>query len=264
MKSFNIGKYNLPLGERTYIMGILNVTPDSFSDGGKWNNKESALKHALKMIEDGADIIDIGAQSTRPGYIEISAKEELDRLLPILENILLNVDVPISVDTFYPEVAKEALKLGVSIINDVKGFKDSAMFDVMKNFNCGGIIMHDGPNDNMLDFFKNTMENLKQYKIDKSRICFDPGIGFGKSYEENLYTIKNLRNLKIKGTTMLVGASRKRVIGRPCGDPPFSERVWGTIAAHTLAIVNGADIVRVHDIKEAVQAARVTDAILRS
>lgn len=264
MKVFNAGKYSLPLGGKTYVMGILNVTPDSFSDGGKWNNKESALKHALKMIEDGADIIDIGAQSTRPGYTEISVKQELDRLLPVLEILHLEVDVPISVDTFYPEVAKEALSYGASIINDVKGFSNDKMFDIMENFNCGCIIMHNGPNATMLEFFNNTIEKLNQRKINKNRVCFDPGIGFEKSYEENLWALKDLRNFKLEEFAMLVGASRKRVIGESCGNPPFSQRVPGTIAAHTIAIANGADIIRVHDVKEAVQSVRVADAILRS
>lgn len=264
MRVFNAGKYKLPLGEKTYVMGILNVTPDSFSDGGKWNNKESALKHSLKMIEDGADIIDIGAQSTRPGHIEISVEEELDRLLPILEILHLEIDVPISVDTFYPEVAKEALSYGVSIINDVKGFSDDKMFDIMENFNCGSIIMHNGSNASMMKFFNNTVKKLTQRKINKNRVCFDPGIGFGKSYKENLWALKDLKNFKLKEFAMLVGASKKRVIGEPCENPPFSQRVSGTIAAHTIAIANGADIIRVHDVKEAVQAAKVADAILRS
>ena len=264
MKFFNAGKYSLPLGEKTYVMGILNVTPDSFSDGGKWNNKESALRHALKMVEDGADIIDIGAQSTRPGHTEISATEELDRLLPILEALHLEVDVPISVDTFYPEVAKEALSHGASIINDVKGFLDERMFNLMEDFSCGAVIMHNGSNATMLKFFNNTVEKLNQRKINKNRVCFDPGIGFGKSYEENLLVLKNLKDFKLEEFAMLVGASRKRVIGSSCGQPPFSQRVSGTIAAHTIAIANGADIIRVHDVKEAVQAAKVADAILRS
>lgn len=264
MSIFNAGKYNFPLGKKTYVMGILNVTPDSFSDGGKWNSKEKALKHALEMAKDGADIIDIGAQSTRPGCVRISAEEELSRLLPILECINKELDVPISVDTFYPEVAKAALKQGATIINDVNGFADDRMFSLMRDSDCGCVIMHGGSNQKMANFFKNTMAKLRQNQIDKSRVCLDPGVGFGKSHKENLYAIKNLREYKIEEVAMLVGASRKRVVGNCCGDPPFSNRLSGTIAAHSIAIANGADIIRVHDVKEAVQAAKVADAILRS
>lgn len=263
MNIFKAGEYELPLGEKTYIMGILNVTPDSFSDGGKWFSPEKAIEHALEMQMDGADIIDIGAQSTRPGYKRISSDEELERLRPILKALRGRINVPISVDTFYPEVAKEALEYGVNIINDVNGFKDEKMIDLVSKSHCGCIIMHDGSKSLMKKFFSEQLGKFLRRNISKNRICFDPGIGFGKTYEENLDIINSLNEYLVDGVAMLVGASRKRVIGISCGNPPFEKRMPGTIAAHTISIVNGADIIRVHDVKQAVQAGKVADAILR-
>lgn len=264
MSIFKAGKFELDLSKKTYIMGILNVTPDSFSDGGKWLNVEDAVAHALQMQADGADIIDIGAQSTRPGCVKISAEEELKRLLPVLSVLRGRIHVPISVDTFYPKVAKEALNYGVDIINDVTGFTDSEMVKIACQSDCGCIVMHDGPKSQMRGFFEAKLETMTSKGIAKDRICFDPGIGFGKTYEENLNVIKNLSAYEIDGCAMLIGASRKRVIGTTCGNPPFEERLPGTIAAHTIALMGGANILRVHDVKEAVQAARVTDAVLRA
>lgn len=264
MGFFKAGKFELNLSKKTYIMGILNVTPDSFSDGGKWFSIEAAVAHALQMQADGADIIDIGAQSTRPGYVEISPEEELKRLLPVLHVLMGQIRVPISVDTFYPKVAKAALNEGVNIVNDIMGFKDAEMLKIVSQIDCGCIVMHDGPNDQIKDFFEAQLEKMQSKNISKSRVCFDPGIGFGKTYEENLDVIKRLQTYSIDGCAMLVGASRKRVIGASCGNPPFEERVPGTIAAHTIAIAGGANIIRAHDVKEAVQAAQVADAILKS
>lgn len=264
MSTFNASKFSLNLSTKTYVMGILNVTPDSFSDGGKWNTVESALAHALKMQDDGADIIDVGAQSTRPGYVKISPEEELTRLIPVLQALRGQIRVPISVDTFYPTVAKEALAAGADIINDVTGFKNDKMFDVASSSNCGCMVMHDGPLSLMKVFFAEQITKFSKMGIQKARICLDPGIGFGKSYEENLFVIKNLKDYTVDGIAIMLGASRKRVIGTPCGDPPFEERMPGTIAAHTIAILNGANIIRVHDVKEAVQAAKVADAIIKN
>ena len=262
MSFFRAGKYKFDLDKKTYVMGILNVTPDSFSDGGDWNSPSKALERALEIERQGADIIDVGAQSTRPGYIEISAKEEAERLVPVLEILKGKLNIPISIDTFYPEVAVNAIKYGASIINDVKGFQDEQMFRVLSNSDCGGIIMHDGKLDDMKRFFDLKLKLADKYGINHERICLDPGIGFGKSHEENLYVLGNLKKFKISNVAMLVGASRKRVIGIPCGNPDFKDRMPGTIAAHTIAAINGADIIRVHDVKEAVQAAKVTDAII--
>ncbi len=262
MAVFKAGTHEFILGKRTYIMGILNVTPDSFSDGGDWNSPSKALERALEIERQGADIIDIGAQSTRPGYTQISAEEEINRLAPILEILKGKLNIPISIDTFYPDVALEAVKYGISIINDVKGFQDEQMFKVLSNSDCGCIIMHDGKSDDMKEFFELKLKLVDKYGISHERICLDPGIGFGKSHEENLYVLGNLRRFKIDDIAMLVGASRKRVIGIPCSNPDFKDRMPGTIAAHTIAAINGADIIRVHDVKEAVQASKVTDAII--
>ena len=196
--------------------------------------------------------------------MKITAEEELKRLLPVLSILIGQIRVPISVDTFYPKVAKEALNYGVDIINDVTGFTSSEMVQIACQSDCGCIVMHDGPNSQTRGFFEAKLETMTSKGIAKNRICFDPGIGFGKTYEENLSVIKNLSAYVIDGCAMLVGSSRKRVIGTPCGDPPFEERLPGTIAAHTIALMGGANILRVHDVKEAVQAARVADVVLRA
>lgn len=260
---FQAGRYTLPLGEKTYVMGIVNVTPDSFSDGGKWNEPAAAVEHALLLQEQGADILDVGAQSTRPGYQPVSAQEEWERLSPVLDKLVGLVKIPVSVDTFYPEVARLSLQAGVDIINDVTGFREEEMYELAVQCACGCVIMHDQPGfDGILPFFEERRAKAEEYGIDARRLCFDPGIGFGKTYEENLRILRELSSLIEPDCAMLVGASRKRVIGQPCGNPPFAERMPGTIAAHTIAAAGGADIVRAHDVKEAVQAARVADAIL--
>lgn len=260
---FKCGKHKFELGKKTYVMGILNVTPDSFSDGGKWNTPESALEKALEMVECGVDFIDIGAQSTRPGYVEISAQQEIERLLPFLQVLKSKINVPMSVDTYYPKVAEVALQYGVDIINDVKGFADSKMYELASKFDCGCIIMHDKA-DGVKEFFEESLKKAERYGISSDRICFDPGIGFGKTYEMNLQLLKNCNDIKISKCAYLIGASRKRVIGMSCGNPPFGERMAGSISAHIISVLNGADIVRVHDFKETVQAVKVADAILRS
>lgn len=260
---FRCGKYNIELGKKTYVMGILNVTPDSFSDGGKWNNPEIALKRALEMAECGVDFIDIGAQSTRPGYTEISAEQELERLLPFLKILKGKINIPMSVDTYFPEVAEIALQYGIDIINDVRGFADERMYKLASKSNCGCLIMHDKA-DGVKEFFEESLKKAEKYGISAERICFDPGIGFGKTYEMNLQLLKNCNEMKIKGCAYLVGASRKRVIGMSCGNPPFEERMAGSISAHIISVINGADIVRVHDFKETIQAVKVADAVLRS
>lgn len=261
-KIFKVGKYNFPLGEKTYIMGILNVTPDSFSDGGKWFEVNTAVEHAVQMQRDGADIIDIGAQSTRPGYTKISAEDEEKRLLPFLEAVRGAVDVPISVDTFYPSVAKRALSFGADIINDVMGYADEEMYRISADCGCGCIIMHDKA-DGIKEFFDDVIKKCDNYGIERERVCLDPGIGFGKTHSMNLEILRECGKYRIDECALLIGASRKRVVGAPCGNPPFEQRLPGTIAAHVLSISAGADIIRVHDVAEAVQSARVADAIVR-
>lgn len=260
-KIFKAQNYKFPLGEKTYVMGILNVTPDSFSDGGKWFDVDSAVKHAVQMQNDGADIIDIGAQSTRPGYTKISAEEEWQRLFPVLERVRKAVDLPISVDTFYPLVAQKALDAGADIINDVTGFADDDMYKIASESDCGCIIMHDRA-DGIKQFFEEAIKKCDKLGIERERVCFDPGIGFGKTHQTNLDILKDSGKYRVDECAILIGASRKRVIGVPCGNPPFDQRLAGTIAAHVLAAASGADIIRAHDVFEAVQSLRVTDAIL--
>ncbi len=273
MNNWKMGKYSFPLGKKTYIMGILNITPDSFSDGGKYFDPLRAAARAMEMQEQGVDLIDVGAQSTRPGYTCISPEEESARLLPVLEALQDRLSVPLSVDTFYPRVAGMALKHGASVINDVTGFSDPAMLQLAARSDCGCIIMHNGElhdgncrEEDVLErvkiFFGLRLKQAEEYGISKERICFDPGIGFGKTQEENLRLLAGVNKIKMEGCAFLMAASRKRVIGAPCGNPPFQERLAGTIAAHTLAQAGGADILRVHDVKEAVQAALVADAVL--
>ena len=262
MAVFQAGKYTLPLGERTYVMGILNVTPDSFSDGGLYADPQKAVERALSLREQGADLLDIGGQSTRPGYERIAPESEWKRIAPVLEALQGRLDIPLSIDTFYPQVAQRALALGADIINDVTGFGPD-MLRVAAASDCGCIVMYDGPGANPLPFYREKRDKAVACGIAAERLCFDPGVGFGKTYEENLRILRDFRAQRLEGCAMLIAASRKRVIGAPCGNPPFSERLAGTIAAHTVAVCGGADIVRVHDVREAGQAARVTDAILR-
>lgn len=255
--------------DRTYIMGILNVTPDSFSDGGLFAAADSAVDHALQMINQGADIIDIGGQSTRPGHTPISPDEEWSRLQPVLSRLCGKVNVPISVDTYYPEVAKNAAELGAEIFNDVTGFRDSLMRKYAAQYKVGCIIMHDIQLDEkadacaeLLNFYKQRTAECIADGIAPEYICLDPGIGFGKSYEQNLQIAAQFDRQCLDGYTMLAAASRKRVVGMSCGNPPADQRCSGTIAIHTACILGGAHIIRVHDVPEAVQAAQVADAIL--
>ncbi len=260
---FKAGHYELPLNAKTYIMGILNVTPDSFSDGKLYLQPDKAISRAIEMQSMGADIIDVGAQSTRPGYTEVSAREELGRLTTVLEGLKGKLRVPISVDTYYPEVAKKALQYGASIINDVHGFQDERMFELASKSDCGCVVMHSGPIKTAREFFCETLKKADKYDIDRSRFCFDPGIGFGKTYEENISSIKNIDDYKIEKTALLIGLSRKSVIGIASGDIEIKDRLYGTIAANTIAVMKGVNIIRVHDVKEAVRAFKVVDSVLR-
>ena len=237
---------------RTYVMGILNVTPDSFSDGGKYLDPERALARALEMKGEGADIIDIGGQSTRPGYTPVSPEEEWRRIGALLPAVARDTGLAVSVDTFYPWVAEKALAAGAHIINDVSGFGPE-MMRAVSGSRCGCIVMHPGderPGDilpRVREFFQTRLEAAQKAGISPEELCFDPGIGFGKTMEENL--------------RLIAGASRKRVTGFLCGNPPFEQRLPATLAAHTAAVLAGADLVRVHDVKEAVQAARMADGL---
>lgn len=272
---FKAGKFSLPLGRKTYVMGVLNYTPDSFSDGGKFNNPVQALAHALKMQEQGADIIDLGANSTRPGAKILTASEELERIVPALEVLEGKLSVPLSVDTFYPSVAKAALESGASIINDVSGEFNAEMAQLAKKYGAGYVVMHnpcgsdtvheykDGVISHIRGVFLDALNLASECGLQKEQLCFDVGLGFSKSYEDNLEILRNLEWLKFKGIPLLVAASRKRFIGIAGGEENSALRDPGTVAAHTAAIAAGADIIRAHDVAGAVQAARVADALFR-
>lgn len=259
------------LGSRTYIMGIINATPDSFSDGGDNFLPENALNTAIEMEKQGADILDIGGQSTRPGFTPISSEEEWGRLQNILPLILKHTNLPVSVDTFYPDVAEKALSLGCHIINDVSGKIKPQMAEVVKKYNSGWVLMHseEENTENIVECLHNRLRDMLNQAVDlgvnAENICLDPGIGFGKTMEQNLKIIAETNRIKIKGNAYLLGASRKRVIGYAMGDDelPFKERDFGTAAINTIGIIGGADILRVHNVKAAVQSSVVTDTLIR-
>jgi len=245
-------------------MGILNITPDSFSDGGKYISPEKAFEKALAIENFGADIIDIGAQSTRPGYKKISPSEEWDRLSPVLGEICKSVKIPVSIDTFYPEVAKKALNLGAEIINDVSGFASPEMFKLVSEYSCGAVIMHSGKNvHDIKNFFNFKLRESARYGVAPENICFDPGIGFGKNREQDLWVLQNIKRIKTADNALLIGASKKRIVGYLSGSENVSDRTLGTIAAHLYAQISGANILRVHDVKEAVETSKCIDKLIR-
>lgn len=258
-------------GKKTYIMGILNVTPDSFSDGGNYTSVEIAVKHAKEMIEEGADIIDLGGESTRPGHKFVSAEEEIERIVPVIKILKNSINVPISIDTYKSQVAEEALKLGADMINDVWGLTyDKDMANVIGKYDASVCIMH---NQEGTDYDKDIMESIKEFlqnSIDKAlkagvkkeKIVLDPGIGFGKTFEQNLEVLKRLKELKTLGYPILLGTSRKSVLGNIVGGEP-RERVEATVATTVCGIRDGIEIVRVHDVKENLQAAKIADRLYR-
>ena len=282
-KKFNLrlcsGK--LVLGERTLVMGVLNVTPDSFSDGGKFYAEEQAMQHAVQMERAGADLIDVGAESTRPGSEEISIDAELRRVLPVLRGLRRLLKIPISIDTQKSEVAESALDAGAEIINDISGLKnDPRIAEVAARRRVPLILMHmrgeprtmqKGPfaRDVMKDVIQGLRKSVilaRKAGVPKSQIILDPGIGFGKSFAQNYELLQKLPQLAKLGYPLLVGTSRKGFLGTTLareGKPaPPEERIWGTAATVTASILNGAHIVRVHDVAEMVQVARVADCFL--
>ena len=262
---------SLPLGSRTYIMGIINATPDSFSDGGDNFLPENALKTATEMQNSGADILDIGGQSTRPGATLISPEEEWARLEKVLPLMLNSTSLPVSVDTFYPEVAKKALELGAHIINDVSGTVSPKMAEVVKKYGAGWILMHSGEESDtdisgcVHNRLLNMLNTAVSLGVNSENICLDAGIGFGKTNEQNLKIVCETNRVKVNGNAYLLGASRKRFLGAAIGDNSleFKQRDYATVAVNTVGILGGADILRVHNVKAAVQAALVTDKIIK-
>lgn len=260
---------------KTYTMGILNLTPDSFSDGGKYTDLENAIKRAKKMVEEGVDIIDVGAESTRPGAIYIEEEEELRRILPVVERLVKEVDVPISIDTYKPRVAEECIKAGAHIINDIKGLKsDPKMAKIIAKYGVFIIAMHiqgdpknmqENPKyDNIIEEIKESLEESVSIAIKEGvspeKIILDPGIGFGKTFENNLEIIKKLCEFRKLEYPLLIGASRKGFIGDILGTPPL-DRLEGNLAIAVMSAYNGASIIRVHEVKETVKSLKIVDAV---
>ncbi|NSW82962.1 MAG: dihydropteroate synthase [Syntrophothermus sp.] len=262
----------LVLGQRTLVMGILNVTPDSFSDGGHYYSFEAAVERALAIEEEGADILDIGGMSTRPGHAPIPPEEELARVLPVVEALAGRINIPISVDTYRATVARACLEAGAGIINDVGGLLfDSEMAEVVAEFEAPVVVMHNRmPNrppegyrnliDEMIEDLQVSLKRAEQAGIPKANIIIDPGVGFGKIGEENFVILKRLREFKSLGYPLLLGVSRKSFIGTAL-NLPVEERLEGSLAAAVIGILNGADIVRVHDVKETKRVATIADAV---
>ena len=266
----------LVLGERTLIMGVLNVTPDSFSDGGQFLEARSAIEHAFQMERDGADLLDIGGESTRPGSQGVSAQQELDRLLPVLNQLRGRLKIPISIDTQKAEVADAAAMAGAEIINDISALRsDPELANVARRHRLPMILVHmrgaprtmqQGPFarnvlPDVIGGLRDALARAKRFGIAKSQIILDPGIGFGKSYAQNFELLARLPELARLGCPLLVGTSRKAFIGRALGGAAAEQRIWGTAATVAAGILGGAHIVRVHDVAEMVQVAKLADSI---
>jgi dihydropteroate synthase len=272
------GRFAFPLGRRTYIMGILNITPDSFSDGGLYLQTDQALRHASDMLSNGADIIDIGGESTRPGCKPISAEEEINRIMPVLEIISQTFNCPISIDTTKAEVAEAALRLGACMVNDINGLQlDSCMACTIFRHQAAVVMMHNArlyrqPSieektdgsllEDIRTFLGVSIQIAKQAGISTEQMIIDPGVGFGVSPDESIQMITGLSALKDLNLPILLGPSRKRFIGHIL-DLPVGQRLHGTSAAVAIGIANGADIVRIHDVLEMTEVARVADALCR-
>jgi dihydropteroate synthase len=274
-KSMKIGNKEFELGKRPYIMGILNVTPDSFSDGGSYTDVDVALKHTEQMIADGADIIDIGGESTRPGHIKISVSEEIERTGAVIEAVKKNFDIPVSLDTYKSEVAEAGFKLGVDLINDIWGFKwDDKMAGLAAKYGVACCLMHnrkyDGEKAVYNDFVNDVLSDVQESidialkaGVSGDKIMTDPGIGFAKDTRENLIMMNNLEKLVALGYPVLLGTSRKSMIGNTL-ELPVDEREEGTMATSVLGLMKGCDFFRVHDVKKNYRALKMTDAMLNA
>jgi dihydropteroate synthase len=263
---------------RPLVMGVLNVTPDSFFDGGKTFSREKAVLHGLEMVKEGADIIDVGGESTRPFSEPVLLDDELERVLPVIRDIRAHSDVFVSVDTYKSEVARQSIAAGADMVNDISGFTfDPEMADVVRDRGVYAVIMHmkGTPGDMQKDphyddviseiktFFHERVAFAKAHGVAEDRLILDPGIGFGKRAEDNLKIIKMLRDFKEMGRPLLIGTSMKTFIGRVT-DTPLNERTEGTLASVALCTWNGADIIRVHDVKGAVRVVKLVDAVMKA
>ncbi len=259
-------------------MGVLNVTPDSFSDGGKFFKRSDALAQAVRMAEDGADIVDVGGESTKPGAAAVTAREEMRRVIPVIKMLVKNVKLPVSIDTYKAEVAEAALSEGASVVNDISGFRfDGKIAKVTAKYKAGAVLMHilGTPRDMQSNpAYRNIVKEITAYLkesagialsagVKKECIMLDPGIGFGKTTEHNLLLIKKLGEFRKLGYPVLMGPSRKSFIGKIL-NLPAGKRLEGTLAAVSACVLNGASVVRVHDVKETVRAVRIIDAINKS
>lgn len=271
-----IGNKELDVNKNVYVMGILNVTPDSFSDGGKFNNFDRAMEQVEKMINEGADIIDVGGESTRPGHIQISENEEIERIVPIIKAIKERFDVIVSIDTYKANVALEAFKAGADLLNDIWGllyddnFVDgkNTLAEYAKEYGVAVCLMHNDTKqmeennmDIVNDRLQKSVDEALKYGIEKDKIMLDPGIGFAKSYENNLYVMKHMEEINKLGYPILLGTSRKSMIGLATGEE-VDNRVEGTVATTVMGVEKGAAFVRVHDVKENLQAIKMTKAIM--
>lgn len=266
-----IGRHDFDIQRHTYVMGILNVTPDSFSDGGRYMAADAAMRHVEKMIADGADIIDVGGESTRPGFQEVTVEEELERILPVIREIKRNFDIPVSLDTWKADVADAAVKEGVDLINDISCMKDGKMAGIVAGSGCTYCLTHnraeqlsdDNYMSEIVGDLGTALNHAEAAGVKKEQIIIDPGIGFAKSYEQNLKVLKRLEELHCFGLPILLGTSRKSVIGLTL-DVPVQERLEGTLATTVYGVMKRCAFVRVHDVKENVRVIRMAEAIQNS
>jgi dihydropteroate synthase len=275
---WSTSKREFDLRSRALIMGVLNVTSDSFSDGGRFLAPDAAVGHALAMIAEGADIIDVGGESTRPGAEPVPADVELARVVPVIERLAAQTDAAISIDTYKAAIARAAMAAGASIINDVTGLRDDAMLDAARETGAGLVVMHmqGTPRDMQSDphyddvvaevriFFRQTFQRALRCGIDPTRMAFDPGIGFGKTVEHNVLLLKNLASLRVEKRPLALGVSRKSFIGKLLNAPDPADRLWPTVALTSFAREHGANIIRVHDVKPNAHALRMTEAIVEA
>ena len=265
-----IGYKEFDIDQHTYIMGILNVTPDSFSDGGKWNDYDAAMNHTEQMLREGCDILDIGGESTRPGHHQISEEEEIARVAPLIEAVKKNFDVPVSIDTYKSRVAEAALLAGADMVNDIWGFQyDEKMAPLVKKYDVACCLMHNRKEPVYEDFLedmyrdlKKCVDTAKKAGIADDKIVLDPGVGFGKTYEMNLDVMKHLDRFTELGYPMLLGTSRKSMIGLTL-DLPVTERAEVTLVTTVMAVQCGYGFVRVHDVEKNRRAIQMTEAILK-
>lgn len=281
IRQWKLARRSLPYGERTLVMGVLNVTPDSFSDGGRFLSFDQAIAHAEQMINEGADIIDIGGESTRPGSAFVSEEEELQRVIPVIERLVTQTSVPLSIDTTKPSVARAALEAGAEICNDISALRFNPLIaDEVAKANAGLVLMHSRgtpktmqtlppATDIMSEVIAGLRESItvaQQHGVASESIAIDPGIGFGKTAEQNVELIAKLDQLahEFPDFPIMIGTSRKSFIGKLLDDAPADQRLYGTIASIAASVLKGAHIVRVHDVKAAVEAIKVADAVKRT